>query len=144
MTDLGDFFYKGPSITLKSGQAITLQDISQTLTYANILEGIPYEVSAEEMADLHLKWAQDRFKSCKVMLLAPRLRPVPGVEAMHIGNVCCTAIFESDAINEETFMISQLVIVWFQDGFAWPIDPSVVQQIKALDWNNLAIDVSYD
>jgi hypothetical protein len=38
-------------------------------------------------------------------------------------------------------MLSELVAIWFQDGFAMPVDPDVIGQITAIEWENLAIDV---
>jgi hypothetical protein len=35
---------------------------------------------------------------------------------------------------------SSLVIIWFQNDFALPIDPAVVEQIKAIDWDSAAYD----
>ena len=33
---------------------------------------------------------------------------------------------------------SQLAVVWFQQDFAMPIDPIVMEKIKALDWDAYA------
>ncbi len=35
---------------------------------------------------------------------------------------------------------SVLTVIWFQDDFAFPIDPQVLEQIRALDWEQLAQD----
>jgi hypothetical protein len=61
-------------------------------------------------------------------------------EPVCIGNVCCTALFDSTPIDDVNFMGSELFVIWFQDGFAMPIDPLVVEQMKVIDWENEAVD----
>ena len=40
------------------------------------------------------------------------------------------------------FSHSRGTLVWFQENFAFPIDPEVMAQIRALDWNTVAVDSS--
>ena len=168
MSTLNDYFYKGPAITLNSGREINMQRIDQGLAYAHILEGIPYGPDYQGTVNLHLKWAKDRYPNRRIVVLEPRLRSlgIPEVELQRlctlsqseesdasarfrisypepvsIGSVCCRALFESEPINGDAYMLSELMVLWFQDGFAMPIDPLVVEQIKALDWDMVAQDV---
>lgn len=180
MSALSDYFYKGPTFTLKNGRTINIQRLQQTLTYSYILEGIPYGPNYQQTVNLHLKWARDRYPNSKVIALEPRLRPLAippkeleerkslwlrakelnerhqsgerqnldtitdssWPEPVCIGSVCCTAMFESSPISgKEEGMLSELIVIWFQDGFALPIDPLVAKQIEAIDWDNEAINV---
>lgn len=178
MTALSDYFYKGPVIQLNGGREVSLQGIHQWLTYAHILEGIPWGPRFKGTVSHHLDWAKLRHPDRKVIVLEPRLRPLgipegdlerrklawkhaeelksraqQGIELTFdefcdseypepvcIGNVCCTALFESTAIDKVNFMGSELFVLWFQDGFAMPIDPLVVEQMKVIDWENEAVD----
>lgn len=150
MSDLGDLFYKGPSITLGTGREITLQLIDQGMAYAHILEGIPWGPNFDDLVNTHLNWAQKRYPNIKAIMLPPRLRPLPTInektpgDLVHVGTVCCRALFESNAIADDAWKVSTLIVLWFQDGFAWPIDSNVVKQIKAIDWDSEAIDVDCD
>jgi hypothetical protein len=36
-----------------------------------------------------------------------------------------------------------LLVIWFQNEFAFPIDPAVVTQLLAIDWETLAADMDY-
>ncbi|WP_437969802.1 hypothetical protein WMF04_11130 [Sorangium sp. So ce260] len=38
---------------------------------------------------------------------------------------------------------SGLVVIWFQDEFAFPIAPVVVTQLLAIDWETHAADLEY-
>jgi uncharacterized protein (TIGR02996 family) len=41
---------------------------------------------------------------------------------------------------QEIFHSSELVIIWFQDECPFPINPSVREQIRAIDWDRYAVD----
>jgi hypothetical protein len=40
--------------------------------------------------------------------------------------------------DEDIAFASILAVVWFQETFALPIDESVLERIKAIDWDRLA------
>lgn len=184
MSALSEYFYKGPSITLNSGRDINIQRIDQYLTYAHILEGIPYGQQYNGLVDLHLRWAKQKYPNRKIIVLPPRLRELPlpeedlsrlksyrnvkdepldddldadeldrrsldnvinasyrNREIVSIGSVCCRVLFESAPIDVSNGMMSELFVIWFQDGFCMPIDPQVEMQIMAIDWENNASDV---
>lgn len=63
-------------------------------------------------------------------------------EVVSIGSRTCRAILHSSAIINEKGEYSELIVIWFQDGLAMPIDPIVVEQIKAINWDILAEDRS--
>lgn len=168
MATLSEYFYTGPTITLNSGRVINMQRIDQGLAYSYVLEGIPYGPDYQRTVNLHHTWAKDRYPNRRIVVLEPRLRPlgVPadelqklhtlsqseasdvsrraGInypEPVSIGSVCCRALLESKPIDGDAYMLSELMVLWFQDGFAMPIDPLVVEQIQALDWDAVAQDV---
>ena len=52
----------------------------------------------------------------------------------------CFARFISDPLGAEPDEDgSELGIVWYQDEFAMPVDEVVIEQIKTLDWEKLAV-----
>jgi hypothetical protein len=58
-----------------------------------------------------------------------------------IPHIACLARFGSaDPARDPNQDYSALVLVWFQDEFALPIDPGVVERIRAVDWNAHATD----
>lgn len=56
--------------------------------------------------------------------------------------IACTALFRSNGVmredDEDIAFASILAVVWFQENFALPIDESVLERIKAIDWDRLA------
>jgi len=60
-------------------------------------------------------------------------------DAIRIPYITCYGQFESSVIKgDEVNDASYLTIVWYQDAFSMPIDKSVLEHIKRIDWNNLA------
>jgi hypothetical protein len=54
------------------------------------------------------------------------------------------ATFESPTpARDQKADISSLTIVWFQEELALPIDPAIVEQIRAVDWRSHAKDGYY-
>lgn len=60
----------------------------------------------------------------------------------------CTAEFTSEPIEGILAAHFPLTVAWFQEEMALPIDPEVLKQILAIDWNQVAasqtVDVSGD
>jgi len=63
------------------------------------------------------------------------------IELVSVGSVCCRALIESTPMDERAGMLSELIVIWFQDGFAMPIEPAVIEQIRSIDWEHEAQDV---
>ena len=65
-------------------------------------------------------------------------------EPVSLGPITCVARFEAyDPVQKEPEGdFSHLVMVWFQQDFAMPIDPVVLAKIKALDWEREAVNTS--
>ncbi len=59
----------------------------------------------------------------------------------HKHAVACLGHFDSGELKRPgSEPYSSLVVVWFQNRFAAPIDPGVLTQIERLDWEGLARD----
>jgi hypothetical protein len=54
--------------------------------------------------------------------------------------VTCQEMFESSPVRGELASYSLLLIIWFQERFALPIDADVVVQIQKADWETLAFN----
>jgi hypothetical protein len=61
-----------------------------------------------------------------------------------LPNITCVGTFMdvSPAGDMTTvYPSSYLMVVWYQDDFALPIDNAVLADLRALDWERLATDV---
>lgn len=56
-------------------------------------------------------------------------------DGIRIPYITCYGLFNSSIIPG---FGSSLTIVWYQDGFATPIEESVLEHIKTIDWDKVA------
>jgi hypothetical protein len=77
--------------------------------------------------------------------LANRLgRPYPFGQPASIPSIACVGRFESsEPARPPGGDFSALVVIWFQNEFALPIDDAVRMQLQAIDWQQHAIDGIY-
>jgi hypothetical protein len=153
-------------ITLTTNRTISLVRLNQSLTYRGLLAGIPYREGNQHYIERALEKAHALcMEGLEPHLIPPVATPVPwgapptaylertGLtaeqhqaqwQARHhetLPAVTCIGAFDSDELNRPgSEPYSSMVIVWFQDEFAAPIDLGVQAQIERLDWEWLAKD----
>jgi hypothetical protein len=139
----------GYRITLDSGRVLTMNSFVQYTTYSGMMEGLP----TRERNDSMLNYAPE---SETYVLHAPRLysdfcKMLPPDSFMIrryaedplevLPGVTCVARMESKPCeNMEWNDIdppskSLLTLVWFQNEWAFPIDPEAMKKLKAFDWD---------
>ena len=70
---------------------------------------------------------------------APRSGPRDGTPA-RLPRITCIARFTSGTLaNDSDGGRLVLRVIWFQDAFAFPIDPLVITQLAAIDWQKHAV-----
>jgi hypothetical protein len=121
-------------ITLRDGGTISCQSIRQWRTYGGLLEGLPTRQMNERNIMQLLKEEQERRWGDVPYLVPPVIRPIEydadrkylfgDPEAL--PDVTCVAWYQAYPRT--------LTIIWFQDQFAFPIDPSVLEHLRDLDW----------
>ncbi len=155
--------YTDGSLTLFSGRSITIDELIQFRTYGGLMEGTP----DEEANDLCIEWALDRARKSSVengepFLIAPDRRvydKIPGdMDAIiefkkqrpkgfqrlpeFMPDVTSIGIFRSVRPARDSDKDgSSLTVVWYQSGFGF--DHATVERLRALDWENLAVDWEY-
>ena len=140
-------------LTLQDGRAIWLDSLHQYTTYAGLMVGNPTELHDDFIQEglAYAKWIFRYQEIPPLLVPPPRIRfdlppsrqpQKPGEpESVHerLPYVTCTAKFHSKRISAEADG-SSLLVVWFQDEFALPIDPGVQAHLMALDWAGQAQD----
>jgi len=141
----------GYDISLNSGRIIRLTIINQSYVYEGLLAGLPDAESNRELIERVLGDAKAQFTdvSSEPVLLEPETYEIELPAALkgrnnvyeRIPYVACRAFFISEPTkkNEEADA-SHCTIVWFQDELAMPIDPAIMEKIKAFDWDEHAVD----
>jgi len=134
-------------IELNSGREIFLDSIYQYHTYGGLLAGYPNK----EMNDRHIKndmeSALEQMNAEVIYLVPPSLLEMEIDErarrhhkdAIRIPYITCYGQFESSVITgDDRNDASWLTIIWYQDDFALPIEESVLEHIKTIDWDKVA------
>jgi hypothetical protein len=141
-------------IKLRTGRDIHLKALHQQRTYESLLAGHPDEALNREIVWEALERAFVRVYGfgqphlippveCPIPLSPEELEYPRSGEPIRIPDIVCTARFESyQPVRNPAEQFSCLVIVWFQDYFAPPIDKAVLDTIQSLDWETLAADGS--
>jgi hypothetical protein len=122
------------------------------LTYEGLLEGLPTEEMNKEMLEHLLASQRDQSYRRAPYLITPTEKrieyplekPYPFGKPSALPDVTCIGRFESLApARDQECDLSGLVVIWFQDEFALPIDSSVLDHIRAIDWETHAADFKY-
>lgn len=151
------------SLRLETGREIILDQLTQSRTYAGLLEGTPNRASNE----LSIEWALERAQKGNESLGQPYLveperrdylrepgdmqpildrqhdRPaelqripewLPGIE--------CVGMFRSvQPARDKSQDASSLTVVWYQNDFG--LDPYAMERLRAIDWEEHATDWQY-
>ena len=141
----------GASIILNSGRKIILEELSQHHTYAGLIEGSPTVEMNRKIIERCLKYAKEKlWIDVEPILIPPIERHIEingGSQELYdedrkeIQTIVCLSCWNCYKPARNEFMMgSVLKIVWFQDKFAMPIDSSIVDQLKEVNWTKYAKD----
>ena len=139
-------------IKRKSGRTIYLSELRQIGTYDGVLEGLP---TAEKNANLVKRLLADRqnqafgapphmlpFKERPIDLPPEQKYPFgtpsalpPVTVAARFKSLAPTAAAEGDG--------SALVVIWFQESFAFPPSPEIALHLESLDWEKNAASYEF-
>jgi hypothetical protein len=147
-----------PRIQLVSGRVVQLQELNQRFTYEGLQGGVPTTKMNQEIIERAVNRAMSPFLKEGPLVIQPvevavelsdldldsprwKWKREDSGEPARIPDILCEGRFESSSpIHDTSQDGSALVIVWFQSYFALPIDPAVMEQIKAIDWEGAAYD----
>jgi hypothetical protein len=135
-------------ITFLSGRIASLVELTQSLTYAGLLAGLPNSrINQHQIDDLIKEGRRIHIGGREPVLIDPNIKTIEHirsgqtVQELRLPDICCAARFESGALlraNSEPY--SSLVIVWFHDELAMPIATDIEQQMAKIDWEKDAVD----
>ena len=152
-----------PKITLADGRDITLLRLYQRYTYEGHLAGLRTDERNNMLLEEAVAHARARpwlSAGATVTLIRPKIRREetklapkftrqwermtgstvsPPLYVPHLPAVICFGCFSSDVLKARPHEFgSRLCIIWFQEAFALPIDPTVERKMRELDWEGLA------
>lgn len=153
--DIESYAYSsGYKITLNDGRVIEMKRFTQDYIYSGLIEGFPrdenvsgdYEIIPamgergfeifhpvkrwdvyKDLNDSYKKY-QDTLQNCPV--LTPRIKCTSEFESIKI-----TKIENGEPGFDKHYSFTGLTIFWYQDNFAFPIEPEVLDRIKRIEWD---------
>lgn len=137
-------------LELSSGRRLYLKELRQFLTYEGLLEGLPTAERNQQKLERLLAENQTNPYDARPYLIRPMEKPIEVHRPYPFGTpaalpaVTCVGRFTSlEPARDKKSDYSGLVLIWFQDKFALPIDSAVVTTIQELDWEAHAADLIY-
>ena len=131
--------------TIASGRKIRLLAIDQYYTYEGLLLGVPTWEMNQDMMDRLVASYVHPAEYGVPLLLEPEQRPIdlPEHRQVHgtpaaLPSVTCIARFNSGGQLGTDDIWSVLRVIWFQEGFAFPIEDRALRQIAEIDWERHA------
>jgi hypothetical protein len=137
---------------LHSGRQIKLHELRQYLTYEGLLEGLPTAETNQLIVKSFKNYPKNRSYDVSPHLIPPVEKPLnqPHGEKYPFGTpsalppITCIARFQSrQPTKNGNGDFSGLTVVWFQNDFAFPIDPTIIEQIESIDWDSCAGNNEY-
>lgn len=135
-------------IELRMGKSVELTCLNQYLTYEGLMAGFPNRKMNESIIErcrtaVHWEWG------IPVQIIPPVQTPVPPTAGTHrddhawLPGVVCKAVLEARFPISKDADASNLAVVWFQNRFAMPIEESILEHLRNIDWNAHARDYHY-
>ena len=141
----------GPTIELNSGREVRIDAIRQWLAYSGLLEGVPNPMFNEWMLKGIIEDAREQLDH-DPFLIPPKAPPIvtgyshpdPDPNTARLPSVVCIAKLSSiSPARDPKCDCSDLVVIWFQEQYAFPIADEAERAIKEIDWDRLARDGLY-
>jgi hypothetical protein len=141
---------KAGEFQLPSGRRLYLKNLRQYLTYGGLLEGLPTVEMNQRIIESLIHDNRDKRHGCDPYLIQPTERPIeigrkyPFGTPSSLPGVVCIGWFDSHKpARSPTSDMSSLVVIWFQEDFAFPIDQEVLTSLLGIDWEKHAADGDY-
>jgi uncharacterized protein (TIGR02996 family) len=137
-------------ITLRLGRDVVLREWRQWNVYAGLMAGVPTSQDNRESIE-RIVTEQRQLSREEPYLIQPRERPVKDKAITWedeprglLPTIVCVGGFTSyQPAKDKNRHASHLTVIWFQHEWAFPIDPGVREQIRAIDWEKHAHDFDW-
>jgi len=130
---------------LVSKRVIRLRELDQWLVYEGLPDGVPTRACNAKLVASIVE--ESAAAGGNVVLVPPVESPIAhsGADgpdsAWLLPRTAVRARFESTDPVSDAGDYSELTVVWFQEGWALPVDPGVADRLRHLDWDAHARDM---
>ncbi len=128
-------------LRLNSGRIVHLGELRQWEVYEWLWEGLPTKESNQRCLKRIIEENQSDYG--EPLLIEPEEMPIPYIEGKRypfgepaaFPRIACIARFRSSPARDVQKDYSGLIVVWFQNDFAFPIDPKVHLLLQTINWD---------
>ena len=137
-------------LIVENERSVTVNRLNQWRTYSGLIEGLPVERMNNEIIRRTLDEAKELNTHNPVHLIEPVLTPIPYEGKYPFGtpislpHITCVADLLCFSPAKGSGDYSTLTVVWFQDDYAFPIEPDLLEKFEGLPWSDLAKDFSWE
>jgi uncharacterized protein (TIGR02996 family) len=149
LTAVGAVRRESEWIELHCRHSILLREFRQWDFYEGLLEGFPTSEQNREDLERLVQGERER-RQQEAYLISPSERSVERRKDYPWGpcgvfpTIACVGRFVSfNPARDKSQHASTLTIIWFQHEWAFPIDPGVREQIRAIEWEKHAHDFGW-
>lgn len=137
-------------IEVGNNETVHIINIHQSLTYDGLLEGMPTKRLNDRILEGTQAYAKKLFHCNAVFLIEPEQKPIeyegryPFGEPAGMPLVTCIVKLKSyGTYRDKTKDYSELVVIWLQEEFLFPIDPEILEKIKQIPFGELCQEEAY-
>lgn len=134
-------------IIIDNDLEVKIESLCQSETYKDVLFGYPTEHRNNRLINSILRKAHQTNNPQSVYLIQSEQKLIdediekyksPLDIPKEIPKIECHLRVTSDKVNNDKNQTnSTMLIIWFQDDFAFPIDPLILEQIKTIPYRKL-------
>lgn len=138
------------TIIVENDKHVTVDGLHQWLTYGGLVEGIPTDIINRRILD-RLKGEALRYGHTEAIhIIEPSQTELPYDGDYRFGKpmvlpsvTCIARLSHSQPARDPKKHCSQLTLVWFQNDYAFPVDPGIQEVMKQVLWAEIAEDCYY-
>ncbi len=134
-------------IIIDNDLEVEIEALSQFKTYRNVIYGYPTERRNNWLIKDILESAHKTNNPQSVYLIQPEHKIMDDIirkngNPLDICKVipdieCHLEVRSKKIFTDENESYSKMLIIWFQDEFAFPIDPIIIEKIKTIPYRKL-------
>lgn len=141
----------GDKLIVDTDLEVSIDTLYQAKTYGGLLEGVPTKRLNDQIIERVKNKAREMAHGIMpVTIIEPKTRKILGLENNVFGKsialpgvYCIAEIISSQTFKDPSKDGSGLMVIWFQDTFAWPIQEDVLQELQKLPYKQLCGEFEY-
>ena len=137
-------------IIVEHNKSVIIKSIHQWMTYGGLLEGLPTDRMNKNILERLPDQIKQHCGDWPFYILEPIQTPIEFDDNYIFGKpmklpsvICIIDLTFHKAVRNPQMHGSSLIIAWFQNSYAFPIEDEIIEKFKKLAWSQYARDFEY-